>query len=43
MRTTADGVLTGHFSGDGTDWTEPLVHQLRDRFRSHLLERCRPE
>jgi condensation domain-containing protein len=38
IRTTTDGVLTGHFSGDGTDWTGPLVRQLIDRFRSHLLE-----
>jgi hypothetical protein len=42
MRTTTDGVLTGHFSGDGTDWTEPLVRQLLDRFRSHLLEPTGP-
>jgi len=38
VRKTTDGVLTGHFSGDGTDWTEPLVQQLRSRFRSYLLE-----
>jgi hypothetical protein len=38
VRKTTDGVLTGHFSGDGTDWTEPLVQQLRGRFRSYLLE-----
>jgi hypothetical protein len=37
-RKTTDGVLTGHFSGDGSDWTEPLVQQVRDRFRSSLLE-----
>ena len=42
MRTTTDGVLTGHFSGDGTDWTEPLIRQLLDRFRSHLLEPAAP-
>ncbi|QNE18032.1 hypothetical protein F1D05_09210 [Kribbella qitaiheensis] len=38
VRPATDGVLTGHFSGDGTDWTEPLVQQVRDRFRSYLLE-----
>lgn len=43
MRTTTDGVLTGHFSGDGTDWTEPLVRQVLDRFRSHLLEGAKKE
>ncbi len=37
VRTTTDGVLTGHFSADGTDWTEPLVDQVRAGFRSYLL------
>ncbi|WBQ07169.1 condensation domain-containing protein [Kribbella sp. CA-293567] len=37
VRTRTDGVLTGHFSADGTDWSEPLVHQVRTGFRSYLL------
>ncbi|TDD46871.1 hypothetical protein E1263_35615 [Kribbella antibiotica] len=37
LRPTTDGALTGHFSGDGTDWTEPLVAQLSARMRSQLL------
>ncbi|GAA0926071.1 hypothetical protein GCM10009554_06030 [Kribbella koreensis] len=37
VRTRTDGVLTGHFSADGTDWTEPLVHQVRSGIRDYLL------
>ncbi|MEV6416761.1 hypothetical protein [Kribbella sp. NPDC051718] len=37
VRTRTDGVLTGHFSADGTDWTDPLVHQVRAGFRDYLL------
>lgn len=37
VRTRADGVLTGHFSADGGDWTEPLVRQVQAGFRSYLL------
>ncbi|WP_344842660.1 hypothetical protein [Kribbella ginsengisoli] len=37
VRTRTDGVLTGHFSADGTDWTEPLVHQVRAGIRDYLL------
>ncbi|GAA1545833.1 condensation domain-containing protein [Kribbella lupini] len=37
VRPTTDGVLTGHFSGDGTDWTEPLVTSLTEEFRDYLL------
>ncbi|GAA1600574.1 hypothetical protein GCM10009789_63490 [Kribbella sancticallisti] len=37
VRKTTDGVLTGHFSADGIDWTEPLVHQVRSGFRTYLL------
>ncbi|GAB3809882.1 hypothetical protein GCM10028799_01110 [Kribbella italica] len=37
VRPTTDGVLTGHFSGDGTDWTEPLVSSLTGGFRAYLL------
>jgi condensation domain-containing protein len=36
VRTRADGVLTGHFSADGTDWTEPLVQKLQAGFRAYL-------
>ncbi|MDX6261571.1 MAG: hypothetical protein QOH84_3259, partial [Kribbellaceae bacterium] len=39
VRTRTDGVLTGHFSADGTDWTEPLVHQLQAGFRDYLLRK----
>ncbi|MFI5712220.1 condensation domain-containing protein [Kribbella sp. NPDC051620] len=39
VRTRTDGVLTGHFSADGTDWTEPLVHQVRAGFRDYLLRK----
>jgi hypothetical protein len=39
VRTRTDGVLTGHFSADGTDWTEPLVHQLQAGFRNYLLRK----
>lgn len=39
VRKTTAGVLTGHFSADGTDWTEPLVHQVRAGFRSYLLRK----
>jgi hypothetical protein len=38
VRPTTDGVLTGHFSGDGTDWTEPLVASLATGFRTYLLD-----
>ncbi len=37
MRPATTGVLTGHFSGDGTDWTEPQVASLTDGFRTYLL------
>jgi hypothetical protein len=37
VRPAATGVLTGHFSGDGTDWTEPLVTSLTEGFRGYLL------
>ncbi|NEA33884.1 hypothetical protein [Streptomyces sp. SID13031] len=37
VRTRTDGVLTGHFSGDGSDWTEPLVRQVQAGFRTYLL------
>jgi len=37
LRPTTDNALTGHFSGDGTDWTEPLVAQLCTGMRNHLL------
>ncbi|MFI5731749.1 condensation domain-containing protein [Kribbella sp. NPDC051587] len=37
LRPTTDDALTGHFSGDGIDWTEPLVSQLCAVMRSHLL------
>ncbi|WP_405061097.1 condensation domain-containing protein [Kribbella sp. NBC_01505] len=37
LRPTMDNALTGHFSGDGTDWTEPLVSQLCAGVRNHLL------
>lgn len=37
LRPTTDNALTGHFSGDGTDWTEPLVSQLCTGMRRHLL------
>jgi hypothetical protein len=37
VRTRTDGVLTGHFSADGTDWTDPLVHQVQAAFRDYLL------
>lgn len=37
MRPTSTGVLTGHFSGDGTDWTEPQVASLVGLFRDYLL------
>ncbi|MEV6281457.1 condensation domain-containing protein [Kribbella sp. NPDC051770] len=37
MRPTTTGVLTGHFSGDGTDWTEQHVSALVDDFRAYLL------
>jgi len=37
LRPTTDNALTGHFSGDGTDWTEPLVSQLCAGMRNHLL------
>jgi hypothetical protein len=37
VRPTTDGVLTGHFSADGTGWTEPLLQQVRTSFRSYLL------
>jgi hypothetical protein len=39
VRTRTDGVLTGHFSADGTDWTEPLVHQLQAGFRDYLFRK----
>jgi hypothetical protein len=39
VRTRTDGVLTGHFSADGTDWTEPLVHQVQAGFRDYLLRK----
>ncbi|WP_328327463.1 hypothetical protein OHA70_01005 [Kribbella sp. NBC_00382] len=39
VRTRTDGILTGHFSADGTDWTEPLVHQLQAGFRDYLLRK----
>ncbi|MFK4089977.1 condensation domain-containing protein [Kribbella sp. NPDC020789] len=37
LRPTTDQALTGHFSGDGTDWTESLVTQLCTGVRNHLL------
>ncbi|TDC23314.1 condensation domain-containing protein [Kribbella albertanoniae] len=37
LRPTTDNALTGHFSGDGTDWTEHLVSQLCSGTRTHLL------
>jgi hypothetical protein len=37
VRPATTGVLTGHFSGDGTDWTEPLVTSLVEGFRGYLL------
>ncbi|MEV8375746.1 hypothetical protein AB0P21_23625 [Kribbella sp. NPDC056861] len=37
VRTRTDGVLTGHFSADGTDWTDPLVQQVQAGFRDYLL------
>ncbi|MGC4939493.1 condensation domain-containing protein [Kribbella sp. DT2] len=37
MRPATTGVLIGHFSGDGTDWTEPLVTSLVHTFRDYLL------
>ncbi|GAA1663766.1 hypothetical protein GCM10009745_01790 [Kribbella yunnanensis] len=37
LRPTTDNTLTGHFSGDGTDWTESLVSQVCAGLRDHLL------
>ena len=37
VRTRTDGVLTGHVSADGTDWTAPLVRQVQSGFRAYLL------
>nr|WP_238355503.1 condensation domain-containing protein [Kribbella sandramycini] len=37
LRPSADQVLTGHFSGDGTDWNQPLVAELFAGMRQYLL------
>ncbi|MFB6726554.1 condensation domain-containing protein [Kribbella sp. NPDC056345] len=37
LRPTTTNALTGHFSGDGTDWTEPLVSQVCAGMRNHLV------
>ncbi|ONI72111.1 hypothetical protein BWI15_18705 [Kribbella sp. ALI-6-A] len=37
VRPTADGVLAGHFSGDGSDWSEPLVTAVASGVRAYLL------